>query len=192
MIYEANYLRRQTMDALARDLLDNDQRSLMRTLRERVVAAAAIIEDGTVPATVLGAVAQPGRRVHRTSRREQLGLDTPEGALAFFQRHQPQDFQRLRAAVKLPPRPAYYRPDMDLSIVIDRGDVWYDLPFDEKGERMPAAAQEVPHLHPVREARAARSCRWSRGAPPSAAGAPSRPATATSTTATRARTWARG
>ena len=47
MIYEANYLRRKTVDALARPLLDNDYDALVRALRERVVSAAAIIEDGT-------------------------------------------------------------------------------------------------------------------------------------------------
>ena len=47
MIYESNYLRRKTVDALARPLLDNDYDGLVRALRERVVSAAAIIEDGT-------------------------------------------------------------------------------------------------------------------------------------------------
>ncbi len=75
---------------------------------------------------------------------EQLGLQTPEASLAFFRRHQPEDFQRLLAAVKLPARPAYYGPDMDLDIVIDRGDVWYDLPFDEKGERIPQERKKYP------------------------------------------------
>ena len=48
MIYEANYLRRKTVDALARPLIDNDYDDLTRALRERVVAAAAILEDGSV------------------------------------------------------------------------------------------------------------------------------------------------
>ena len=47
MIYEANFLRRKTVDALARPLLDNDYDGLVRALRERVVSAAGIIEDGT-------------------------------------------------------------------------------------------------------------------------------------------------
>src|SRR5215471_11603042 len=47
MIYEANYLRRKTVDALARPLIDNDYDDLVRILRERVVSAAAILEDGS-------------------------------------------------------------------------------------------------------------------------------------------------
>ena len=51
MIYEANYLRRKTVDALARPLVDNDYDDLTRALRERVVAAAAILEDGSASKT---------------------------------------------------------------------------------------------------------------------------------------------
>ena len=42
MIYEANYLRRKTVEALARPLLDNDYDGLVRSLRERVISAAGI------------------------------------------------------------------------------------------------------------------------------------------------------
>ena len=35
---------------------------------------------------------------------------------------------------------------MDLSIVVDRGDVWYDLPFDEKGGYKPQVRKKYPSL----------------------------------------------
>ena len=144
MIYEAAYLRRQTIDALERDLLDNDQRSLIRALRERVVTAAAILEDGSIPAVGAGRRRTTWPTATPRWRPSSWAWQTPEGSLAFFRRHQPQDFQRLLAAVKLPARPAYYGPDMDLDIVIDRGDVFYDLPFDEKGERIPQERKKYP------------------------------------------------
>ena len=143
MIYEAAYLRRQTIDALERELIENDQRSLIRALRERVVTASAILEDGSIPASVLGASNNLADTYTQLAA-EQLGLATAEGSLTFFRRHQPQDFQRLLAAVKLPARPAYYGPDMELDIVIDRGDVFYDLPYDEKGERIPQERKKYP------------------------------------------------
>jgi hypothetical protein len=143
MIYEANFLRRSTMDALERDLLDNDHRSLMRSLRERVVAAAAILEDGTVGPTVLGESSNLADEYTNVAVKA-LGIDTPEGAAAFMKRRGPQDFQHLRAAVKLPPRPDYYGPKMDLQVVIDRGDVYYELPFDEKNERIPQVRKKFP------------------------------------------------
>ena len=52
----------------------------------------------------------------------------------------------MRAAVKLPPRPEYYAPHMDLSIVVDRGDVWYDLPFDANDKFRNRPRSRFPHL----------------------------------------------
>lgn len=52
----------------------------------------------------------------------------------------------MRAAVKLPARPDYYEDHMDLSIVVDRGDVWYDLPFDDKGSFRPQPRKKYPNL----------------------------------------------
>lgn len=157
MIYEANYLRSKTMDALARPPLANDYAAFMRVLRERVVSAAGVVEDGSVDGksgtpTFNGksgkAIAMRNLAEELTqSAAEQLGLSTQEGALAFFKRHPAAHFRKLRAAVKLPALPEYYGPDMDLSIVIDRGDVWYDLPWDAKGIRHPQPRKHYPTFH---------------------------------------------
>jgi hypothetical protein len=157
MIYESNYLRSKTMDALARPPLANDYAAFMRVLRERVVAAAGVVEDGSVEGksgapTYTGASGKPVAIRNLVdeltqSAAEQLGLSTQEGALAFFKRHPAADFRRLRAAVKLPALPEYYGPDMDLSIVIDRGDVWYDLPWDANGVRHAQPRKHYPTFH---------------------------------------------
>jgi len=132
MIYEANFLRRQTVEALARSPLSNDYDGLVRTLRERVISAAGILEDGTASTAK---VPSPNLADDYTKLvLDQLGLTNAEAALAFFQRHDAQTFQTLRAAIKLPPPPPYYSQHMELSIVVDRGDVWYDLPFDATGQ----------------------------------------------------------
>jgi hypothetical protein len=78
---------------------------------------------------------------------QQLGLDTQEAALAFFKRHRAADFRHMRIAVRLPALPEYYGPDMDLAIVIDRGDVWYELPWDEEGVRHPQPRRRYPSFH---------------------------------------------
>jgi hypothetical protein len=140
MIYEANYLRRKTVDALARPLIDNDYDDLTRALRERVVAAAAILEDGSASKT---------RNLvdeYLKTTLDQMQLTDGAAALAFFKRHPAPEFKRLRVAIKLPPRPDYYSDNMDLSIVVDRGDVWYDLPFDEKGHYKPQPRKKYPSL----------------------------------------------
>jgi hypothetical protein len=139
MIYESNYLRQKTVDALARPLLDNDYDSFVRAVRERVVAAASILEDGSTKA---------GNLVDDYTKQalNDMGLTDAATTLAFFKRHQPAELQRMHVAVKLPPRPAYYADNMDLSIVVDRGDIWYDLPFDEKGNFHYQARKKYPQL----------------------------------------------
>jgi hypothetical protein len=157
MIYESNYLRAKTMDALAQQPLVNDHLSLMRVLRERVVDAAGILEDGSAE-TKNGPASYTGKNGAATAVRnlvdeltksasEQMGISTPEGALAFFKRHQAAEFKNLRAALTLPALPDYYGPDMDLSIVIDRGEVWYDLPWDASGVRQPQPRKRYPSFH---------------------------------------------
>lgn len=154
MIYESNYLRSKTMDALARPPLANDYLAFMRVLRERVVDAAGVVEDGTVDGksgspTYTGESGKPVQVRNLVdeltkSAAEQLGLDTQEGALDFLKRHKAADFKHMRVAVPLPALPEYYGPNMDLSIVIDRGDVWYDLPWDANGVRHPQPRRHYP------------------------------------------------
>jgi hypothetical protein len=154
MIYEAHYLRAKTMDALARPPLANDHLAFMRVLRERVVDATGVVEDGSVESKD-GAPSYTGKSGKPIAVRnlvdelsqaaaEQLGLATQEGSLAFLKRHAAADFRRMRVAVRLPTLPDYYAPDMDLSIVIDRGDVWYDLPWDANGVRHPQPRRRYP------------------------------------------------
>lgn len=144
MVYEANFLRRRTVEALARPPLDNDYDSLVRAIRERVISAAAIIEDGTAR-TAEGAGPDLAGEYTKLAL-EQLGLTDVQAALAFFQRHEAAEFKTLVAAIKLPPRPAYYAQHMELSIVVDRGDVWYDLPFDASGQFALPSRKHYPTL----------------------------------------------
>src|SRR5262249_29248287 len=77
---------------------------------------------------------------------ERMGLGTPEDLVAFFRRHPKEDFRWLKVAVRFPEPPEYYGPEMDLSAEIDRGDVWYDFPFDKAGRRVPQPRQRFPAL----------------------------------------------
>jgi len=150
-------IKRTTLEALARPPLENDFRELRRVLTERAVHAGGFLEDGSVGVstsdptypTYLGA---DGTR-HRVpdlatpaveSVLAGLGLGSPEHALAFFRRHPRADFRWLKVAVRLPQPPEYYGPAMDLSAEIDRGDVWYDFPFDAAGARRPQPRERFP------------------------------------------------
>lgn len=153
---------RGTLEAAARPLQENNLLSLRRVLAERVTHAAGFLEDGSVrPA---GRDGQPGRGPTYRNRRGEtlavpdlvgqstdaalaaLGVRSAEDALAFFRRHAARDFGALRVVVKLPEPPDYYGPHMDLAAEIDRGDVWYELPFDAKGKRLPQARNRYPTL----------------------------------------------
>jgi len=46
--------------------------------------------------------------------------------------------------VRLPPPPEYYGASMELSAEIDRGDVWYDFPYDASGARLPQPRERFP------------------------------------------------
>jgi hypothetical protein len=156
-------LTRATLEAMARPLLANDFATLRRVLAERAAHAGNFVEDGSA----IGAMppAKHGRPRALPSYRTadgkvvtvpdlvgqatdalmaRLGLSSPEEALALFRRHPESDFLWLRAAVRFPDLPEYYGPKMDLVAEIDRGDVWYDFPFDSKGNRVPQPRNRFP------------------------------------------------
>ena len=134
-----------TREALAAGGLELDFRAALRLLRERVVDATGLIEDGSAgagPVPVLGRELEP--EVMRTARghapmehaapdligpatelaAHALGWTTPAGARDFLVRHKGEP---LKVAIALPPRPVYHTDHMELRAVIDRGEVWYDV-----------------------------------------------------------------
>jgi hypothetical protein len=77
---------------------------------------------------------------------EQMGLTSAERAEAFLNAHTDEDFKHFLVAVKLPEVPEYYSDVMDFDVIIDRGDIWYDVPFDENGKWKPQPRARYPHL----------------------------------------------
>jgi len=153
-------IKRPTLETLARLPLENDMLALRRVLTERAMHAAGYLEDGSVsdddrPGGALGGPSYLGADGARHLVPDlatpsldavllALGIETPEDAVAFFRRHARVDFAWLKVAARLPAAPEYYGPAMDLSVEIDRGDVWYDFPFDAKGQRLPQPRERFP------------------------------------------------
>ena len=123
--------------------------------------AAGFVEDGSVSdddrpaarsaarptsAPTARATAFPIWRRRRWTRCcSALGIETPEDAVAFFRRHAARRLSPgSRSRRGLPPPPEYHGPAMDLSVEIDRGDVWYDFPFDARGQRLPQPRERFP------------------------------------------------
>ena len=126
-IFGYGHLRGDVLAALATPPEVLNHRGLLRVIAEHIVSATGIVEDGT-GAGDRDLVAQYTEQLARD-----VGIDTPEHALAWFDRVV--SFDHLWVGVRFPPPPPYYSDQMDLQITIDRGDVWYDFPFDEKGRR---------------------------------------------------------
>ena len=143
-----------TRALLLEDSRRADHRAALRALRERVIAATGLLEDGSAGAgsePVLGLALEPAGWSHVVGHAPlagaapdlvgrateaaavALGWTTP-AATARAIRAQP-----ARVAVALPAPPAYHRSHMELSAEIDRGDVWYDPePRTRTLERRPA------------------------------------------------------
>ncbi|HVZ74094.1 MAG TPA: L,D-transpeptidase [Polyangia bacterium] len=148
-VFEQGDLKRASLEALARPLLVNDLADLRRALAERVVAAGRFIEDGSSKATYPGADGArhpvPDLATAATDATlARMGIVEPEDAVAFFKRHPARDFRGLRVAVRFPPLPEYHAANMDLSAEIDRGDIWYDFPYNQKGVRLPQPRAQFP------------------------------------------------
>ncbi len=139
-----------SLDPTTRAMLAEDSREqvlaqVLRALRERVVDATGIVEDGSAGhawGTVLGRQldvsevrfdagqeAHPrGAPDHVSSATEAaaraLGMDAPARALQALRTLREAGHDRV--ALRLPPLPRYYGAQMPLRAEIDRGDVWYE------------------------------------------------------------------
>jgi hypothetical protein len=150
-IFGWGFLSGETLAALQRSPLDLHFDTFRRILMEHVADAAGIIEDGSVsggekPATYRDAagVEHPVPNLiadYTDALMAALGIHTPADALKVIETFRSQGMKWLHVAFSPPKLPPYYSNKMDLSVEIDRGDVWYDFPFDEDGK--PIAQQRV-------------------------------------------------
>jgi L,D-transpeptidase-like protein len=146
----------ETREALATDPKELDYRFALRILRERVVDAMGLLEDGTAadgPQPIMDRYVDPiamrMARGHQTplpnaapdlvsaateTAARALGWTGPDETLAWLEAHR----GGLKVALALPPVPAYHAAHMDISVEIDRGDVYYDeRPVDRVVARRP-------------------------------------------------------
>ncbi len=154
-IYGWGFIGRETLDALRKTPLENERDAVLRVLTERAIHAAGIVEDGSAaeahPAetryvgadgtrhTVRNLVAELEARVN-----ESFGLATAENvglwleSLGELSGHHWVAFP----AIELP---EYYSNDIELSVEVDRGDVWYEFPFDAEGNERAQPMSRRPH-----------------------------------------------
>lgn len=138
-------------------LLTSEERAyqdILRTLRERVVDATGLVEDGTAAASfgqvfgrdlntpeleataVLGALPNgAGDLISPATEAAARALGWTDPAATFASLSARGDLRRDKVAVALPALPAYYSTHMDLRAEIDRGDVRRG--HNEPGDRRP-------------------------------------------------------
>jgi hypothetical protein len=149
MLPSAGILDEETRETLLTNSRELDFRTLLRVLRERVVDATGLIEDGSALNAwqpILGRYIESSE-YRRTLRSAPLAAGAPdlidpatEAVAVALSWTSPEAAARAlgeapieRVAVRLPPLPAYYQRPMRLRAEIDRGDVWTSYPFDAEG-----------------------------------------------------------
>lgn len=157
-VYGWGFIGRGTIDALRRTPMENEREAVLRVLTERAMHAIGVIEDGSTsmrgdePRTFEGADGQqhPVPNLEQELRERVIaafGLQTPESTLAFLEGlGELAPDQEMLVAFEGPPLPEYYDDDMELSVVIDRGDIWYEFPYDEEGNQLPQPVSRRPRL----------------------------------------------
>lgn len=152
VVVSAGTLDAATRAHLADDSRESDFRAVLRTLRERVVDATGLLEDGSAAnawGTVLGRELDPpamrfdaGRpplpnaaldriSLATEAAAQALGFTDPAAFVAFFEG----DSVPAQVAVRLPPLPDYHGAHMELRAEIDRGDVFFEYPYTSTGGR---------------------------------------------------------
>ncbi|HEX7597100.1 MAG TPA: L,D-transpeptidase, partial [Polyangia bacterium] len=156
-IFGWGFLGGETTAALQRSPLDLHFDTFRRILMERLADAAGIIEDGSVsgghrPATYKDAagVEHPVPNLladHTDALMAALQVGTPRDMLRALAAFRTQGCKSLlHVAWKPPALPPYYGQTMELSAEIDRGDVWYDFPYDDKGKPITQQRLHFPSL----------------------------------------------
>lgn len=155
-LYVWGLLEEVTLEALSKPPQSLHHQTFVRALRERIVSATGILEDGSTvkdekPITYLGKDGQrhPLRNLVNEfvqATLQQLNISTPSTLLEFVRRRGVDGFESLRVGVKLPSLPEYYGKHMPLSIIVDRGSVWYDFPYTDTGRKKRQRRKRYPTL----------------------------------------------
>ncbi|MEY4512258.1 MAG: hypothetical protein RLZZ450_4380 [Pseudomonadota bacterium] len=156
-VYSWGALGPATVAALRMETSETERETLLRVLDERAMHAFGAIEDGSAtkpdgaPATFIGAdgLTHPVPNLESELRAAVVaafGLHDAASSYAFLEQlgKLERDGHKY-VAIPGPAKPEYYSSEMDLTVSIDRGDVWYDFPFDEAGKERAQSVSRRPH-----------------------------------------------
>jgi len=156
-VYGWGFIGVDTLAELKKTPQETEQEAVIRVLTERAMHAAEVIEDGSTSTSREGEPrtykTEDGRVLQvpnfEAELRERVisafGLQTPESTFSWLESLGEIPAHEVVAVrgVELPP---YYSDDMALSVSIDRGDVWYEFPYDEEGKSRSQPVARRPRL----------------------------------------------
>jgi hypothetical protein len=156
-VYGWGFIGDNTLAVLQGSPQDTEQEAVIRVLTERAMHAAEVIEDGSTSTLRDG---EP--RTYKTEDGKELqipnleadlrerviaafGLQTAESTYAWLESLGAIPAMQVVAVenIELPP---YYARVMELSVSTDRGDVWYEFPYDEEGKARSQPVSRRPRL----------------------------------------------
>ncbi|MDA3862866.1 MAG: L,D-transpeptidase [Deltaproteobacteria bacterium] len=157
MIYGWGIIAGKTRKGFGRTPLANNFRAFRRVLEARISWSLGILEDGSVNKSKNLKASFKGKdgktkkipnliKLYTDLLLKKLQADTPVKSLEFFSALPQDTFKKFRIAVKLPELPEYYNSDMDFEVEIDRGDVYYDAPFDANGAKRSQPKYRRPRI----------------------------------------------
>ncbi|MGB5810942.1 MAG: L,D-transpeptidase, partial [Polyangiales bacterium] len=156
-VYGWGFIGDDTLALLQATPEEAERDAVIRVLTERAMHAAGVIEDGSTSTLTSGEPrtykTEDGKEVpipnFEVEIRDRLidafGLQTPESTQAWLDSLGELGGTEIVAVpgVTLPP---YYNDEMDLFVSIDRGDVWYEFPFDENGKARSQPTSRRPRV----------------------------------------------
>jgi hypothetical protein len=155
-IFGWGFLGGETLAALQRPPMELHFDTFRRIVMERVADSAGIVEDGSVsggktPAKYKDASGKEHEvpnliGEYADALLAALAIRNVDDVTTFLRRVGRPGLGGLHVAFRAGPLPPYYGKTMNLSVEIERGDVWYDLPFDEDGKPVTQARLNFPSL----------------------------------------------
>ena len=154
MVISSGVLSAEARRILTLDSREADFHAALRSLRERVVDATGLVEDGSArrewgmvvgrtidTEAILFESGQPGLSngapdavsLATDAAARALGWTSPEALKEFLDGLGDDGTRSLRVALRLPAAPSYHADHMDLRAEIDRGDVYYEAGNRRRG-----------------------------------------------------------
>ena len=156
-VYGWGFIGDDTLAVLQTSPQDTEREAVIRVLTERAMHAAEAIEDGSTSTLRDGEPrtykAEDGRELQIPNLEAELrervvaafGLETAESTYEWLESLGEISAEQVVAIrdIELPP---YYADVMELSVSTDRGDVWFEFPYDEEGKARSQPVSRRPRL----------------------------------------------